>query len=111
MRKRDVLAGALLLNALPHTIFGLTGKRCMTPIGGADSSPATNLAWAGINLVAGTAALAPWSLRSASQPEAEDRVRAVEVGTFAMAAFGVVYEFSRAAQRHREQRTPRRVVR
>lgn len=106
MRALDVLAGALLVNALPHTIAGLAGQRAMTPFGGADSSPAANLAWAGINLAAGAAALAPWTLRSASQAEAEDRLRTVAIGSFAMAAFGMVYELSPAAQRHREQRTP-----
>lgn len=105
MRALDVLAGALLVNALPHTIVALAGRRGMTPLGGADSSPAANLAWAGINLAAGTAALAPWALRSASQAEAEDRLRTVAIGTFAMAAFGMAYELSPAAQRHREQRT------
>ncbi|HIZ38018.1 MAG TPA: hypothetical protein H9815_19765 [Candidatus Ruania gallistercoris] len=106
MRALDALAGALLVNALPHMIVGLTGQRGMTPFGGADSSPAANLAWAGINVAAGTAALAPWALRSASPAEAEDRLRGVAVGTFVMAAFGMVYELSPAAQRHREQRTP-----
>lgn len=105
MRKRDVLAGALLLNALPHAILGLAGKRCMTPLGGADSSPAANLVWAGINLVAGTAALTPGSWRSASQAEADDRARSVAIGTFAMAAFGMAYEVSPAARRHSRQRT------
>lgn len=105
MRKRDVLAGALLLNALPHTILGLAGKRCMTPLGGADSSPAVNLVWAGMNLAAGIAALAPGSWRSASQAEAEDRIRSVEIGTFAMAAFGMAYELSPAAARRRRLRT------
>ena len=105
MRALDVLAGALMANALPHAIAGLSGLRAMTPLGGADSSPAANLAWAGINLAAGTAALAPWTLRSASQAEAEDRLRTVAIGTFVMSAFGMVYELSPAAQRHREQRT------
>ncbi|WP_147916621.1 hypothetical protein [Ruania zhangjianzhongii] len=105
MRTLDVLAGVLLVNALPHTILGLAGKRCMTPFGGADSSPAANLAWAGINLIAGAAALAPGSWRSADQAEAEDRARSVAVGTFAMAAFGMAYELSPAASRHRQQRT------
>lgn len=105
MRIRDVLAGALLVNALEHTILGLAGKRYMTPLGGADSSPAANLVWAGMNIVAGTAALAPGSWRAASQAEAEYRVRHVAIGTFAMAAFGVAYELSPAARRPREQRT------
>jgi hypothetical protein len=34
MRGRDILAGALLVNAVPHTIIGLAGKRGMTPWGG-----------------------------------------------------------------------------
>lgn len=105
MRKRDILAGALLLNALPHTLVGLAGKRCMTPLGGADSSAATNLVWAGLNLLAGAAALAPSSWRSASQQEAEDRLRSVETGTFAMAAFFVAYELTPAAARRRQQRS------
>lgn len=105
MRALDVLAGALLVNALPHLILGLAGKRGMTPLGGPDSSPAANLAWAGINVAAGTAALAPWTLRSAGQAEAEDRLRTVAIGTFAMTAFAVAYELSPAARRHRSRRT------
>jgi hypothetical protein len=53
---RDVAAGALLVNAVPHTVMGLAGKQCLTPLGGEDSSPALNLVWAAMN-VAGAAVL------------------------------------------------------
>jgi hypothetical protein len=106
MRKRDVLAGALLLNALPHTITGLAGKRFLTPLGGASSSPGTNLAWAGLNVAAGLAATDPAGWRAADQRTAEERLRGVLLGAFGMAALGVAYELTPAAARRRRERAP-----
>lgn len=104
MRKRDVLAGALLLNTIPHVIMGLAGKRCMTPLGGTNSSPATNLAWAGVNLAGGTAALAPRGWRAADQCTADERLRAVTLGICCAAAFAAVYEMTPNAARRRHER-------
>jgi hypothetical protein len=100
----DVLAGALLLNTIPHAIMGLAGKRCMTPLGGANSSPAANLAWAVVNLTAGTAALRPASWRATDQPTADARLRNVTMGIVAMAAFAAAYELSPTATERRRMR-------
>lgn len=107
MRARDAVAGALLLNAIPHTIMGIARKRCMTPLGGPDSSPAANLAWAGLNVLVGTAALAPASWRAADQHTAEDRLRGVELGICSMAAFAACYELTPNAARRRQERIAR----
>lgn len=104
MRARDIVAGALLVNAIPHTIMGLAGKRCMTPWGGPNSSPAANLAWAGVNVLAGVAALGPRSWRHSGQRAADERLRAVTAGTIGMAAFATAYELSAAAAEHRRLR-------
>jgi hypothetical protein len=104
MRGRDVLAGALLVNAIPHTIMGLAGKRGMTPWGGPNSSPGANLAWAGLNILTGLAALGPRSWRPIGQRAADQRLRAVTVGIAGMAAFGAAYELSGAAAQHRQVR-------
>jgi hypothetical protein len=104
MRGRDILAGALLVNAIPHTIMGLAGKRGMTPWGGPDSSPATNLAWAGLNVLTGLAALGPRSWRRIGQRAADERLRAVTLGIVGMAAFAAAYELSAAAAQHRRMR-------
>ncbi|MFZ1993370.1 MAG: hypothetical protein WAU75_04615 [Solirubrobacteraceae bacterium] len=104
LRARDVLAGALLVNAIPHTIMGLAGKRCMTPLGGTNSSPAANLLWAGLNLLSGVAALEPRTWRASDQPGADERLRAVTLGTIAMAALAAIYELSPTAARRRRVR-------
>jgi hypothetical protein len=101
VRTRDVLAGALLLNAIPHAIMGLAGKRCMTPLGGANSPPAANLAWAGLNIAGGVAALGPGTWRSIGQRDADERLRAITWGIIAMAAFAAIYELTPSAARHR----------
>jgi hypothetical protein len=95
---------ALLVNAIPHTIMGLAGKRGMTPWGGPDSSPAANLAWAGLNVLVGVAALGPRSWRRIGQRAADERLRAVTLGVIAMAAFAAAYELSAAATQHRRIR-------
>lgn len=104
MRGRDILAGALLVNAIPHTIIGLAGKRGMTPWGGPNSSPAANLVWAGLNALTGLAALGPRSWRRIGQRAADDRLRAVTAGTIGMAAFAAAYELSASAAQHRRVR-------
>lgn len=104
MRGRDVLAGALLVNAIPHTIIGLAGKRGMTPWGGPSSSPAANLVWAGLNVLTGLAALGPRSWRRIGQRAADERLRGVTAGTIGMAAFAAAYELSAAAGEHRRVR-------
>lgn len=54
-------AGALLVNAVPHTIKGVTGQRFPTPFanppGVGLSSPTENVAWGAINVAAGSALL------------------------------------------------------
>jgi hypothetical protein len=101
VRTRDVLAGALLLNAIPHTIMGLAGKRGMTPLGGANSPPAANMVWAGLNILGGAAALGPGTWRSIGQRDADERLRAITWGIIAMAAFAAVYELTPSAAQHR----------
>lgn len=90
--KRDVVAGLLLVNAIPHAIVGLTGSRCMTPLGGEDSSPAQNLLWSAINLIGGSMVLASAPWRGIGRAGADRRRIAVLIGTFLMTTFGVVYE-------------------
>jgi hypothetical protein len=54
-------AGALLVNAIPHTVKGVTGQRFPTPFanppGVGPSSPTENVAWGAINIAAGSALL------------------------------------------------------
>ncbi|MGK8523868.1 hypothetical protein ACRS6B_21025 [Nocardia asteroides] len=54
-------AGALLVNAVPHSVKGLTGERFPTPFasppGAGLSSPVHNIAWGAINLLVGGALL------------------------------------------------------
>lgn len=92
--KRDVLAGVLLVNVIPHAVMGLTGKQCLTPLGGEQSSPAQNLAWAAMNLAGATAVLASGRWRSASQAEAARRLAVLQRGAFAMTVFGFCYELT-----------------
>ncbi|MEV0839602.1 hypothetical protein AB0I55_08575 [Actinocatenispora sera] len=98
MTARDALAGALLVNAVPHAIMGIAGKRCMTPLRGPESGPAANLAWSALNLAGGVTLLATgW--RGIDQRTADSRLGWVTVGAFAMTAFGVGYELSRRLRR------------
>jgi hypothetical protein len=76
----------------------------MTPLGGPNSSPAANLAWAGLNLLAGIAMLAPKSWRESDQRGAEQRLRAVTAGTLGMAGFAACYELTPSAARRRRRR-------
>lgn len=97
--RRDILAGALLVNALPHTVTGLAGRRGLTPLGGEDSSPGLNLVWAAMNVVGGAVVLASAPWRGLSDAEEADRRRSVQLGVAVMASFGVVYERARARGR------------
>ena len=96
MGKRDVLAGVLLVNAIPHAVVGMAGHRCLTPLGGESSGPRLNLLWAAMNVAAGAALLAsaPWG--SLSQADADRRRRSLQIGVAAMAAFGQAYELVRS---------------
>lgn len=91
--KRDVAAGILLVNTIPHAVVGLSGKTMLTPLGGQDSSPAVNLAWAGLNLTGGLAALATGRWRATDQQTAERRLWVLQAGVFAFAAFGTVFDW------------------
>lgn len=90
--KRDFLAGALLVNVIPHAVMGLTGKRCLTPLGGQDSSPRLNLVWAAMNLAGAVVALRSGGWPAADQSEARRRLATVQSGMFAMTLFGFGYE-------------------
>jgi hypothetical protein len=51
-----LLAGAFLINAVPHAVMGLTGQAFPTIFSGGPpnrSSAAVNVIWSGINLAAG----------------------------------------------------------
>lgn len=88
---RDLLAGVLLANCVPHAVLGCAGKRGMTPLGRGDSSPALNLAWAGMNLGGALALLAGGRRRWAEQAEADRRIAHVGVGMLAMTTFAAAY--------------------
>ena len=92
--KRDVLAGVLLVNTIPHAVMGFAGKRQLTPLGGEQSSARTNLVWAGMNLAGGLAALGSGGWRSAAQAEADHRLATMQAGIFAFATFGLLYELT-----------------
>jgi hypothetical protein len=102
MRISDVLAGALLVNTIPHVVRGLAGRRGLTPFG-PDSSPGTNLAWAAMNGAAGAALLGAGGWRSLDDRSADERLVAVQAGVLGMAAFGVTYELT-AGRRGRTAR-------
>jgi hypothetical protein len=97
--RRDILAGALLVNALPHTVTGVAGRRGLTPLGGEDSSPGLNLVWAAMNVVGGAVVLASAPWRGLSEADAADRRRSVQLGVAVMGSFGLVYEVARARGR------------
>jgi hypothetical protein len=88
---RDVVAGVLLANGVPHAILGCAGKRGMTPLGRGDSSPGLNLAWAGMNLAGALALLAAGGWRRAEQAEADRRIAGVAGGMLAMTTFAIAY--------------------
>ncbi|MFE7744749.1 hypothetical protein [Nocardia sp. NPDC057455] len=88
-------AGALLVNAVPHTVKGLTGERFPTPFanppGVGLSSPIENTAWGAVNLVVGSALL-----RGGPRTTGE-KVATVSGG--ALMAFGISYYFGHLADR------------
>lgn len=55
---RAALGGALLTNAVPHGVNGISGRPFPTPFadppGVGLSDPWTNVAWSGVNAIAGT---------------------------------------------------------
>lgn len=95
---RDTLAGALLVNTIPHAVMGLAGRRFPTPFGGRESTPAANTAWAAVNLAGASGLLASAGWRSIGRAEAAKRLASVQVGVFAMATFATAYEL-RAGRR------------
>jgi hypothetical protein len=101
-RTVDVLTGVLLVNALPHVVRGLTGKRGLTPFG-EDSSPGTNLAWAAMNGAGATALLAAGGWRGTDEATAARRLVAVQAGVLAMAAFGMTYELTAGRRKRAAQ--------
>ena len=101
MRRRDVLAGALAVNAIPHTVVGFVGGRCRTPLRGEDSGPVANLVWAAANLTSAGIALASGTSVRGDQKAIDDRRRAVQIGCTLMTAFGVAYETRVAVRGHR----------
>jgi len=93
--KRDILAGALLVNTIPHAVLAAGGQRCLTPLGGPDSTPRQNLLWAGMNLTGAVLALSSSGWRGLHRTEADRRRRALHAGMLAMTAFGALYELTR----------------
>lgn len=65
-------AGAFLANFVPHFVHGISGDRFPTPFahppGKGLSSPAVNVAWALVNLVAGYVLLRAGNVSSDSYP-------------------------------------------
>ena len=100
MRARDVLAGVLAVNAIPHAVVGFAGGRCLTPLRGENSGPAANLAWAAANLTGAGVALGTGASVRGVQGAIDDRRRAIQLGCTLMTAFGALYE-ARVALRHR----------
>ena len=60
-----LFAGSLLANAVPHTLFGLTGVDHLSPFG---TSPTVNLLWGVANLLMGIALVLPPAARRARVP-------------------------------------------
>jgi hypothetical protein len=58
---RQFAAGVFLVNAVPHGVAGVQGRRFPSPFarppGRGLSSPTVNVAWSALNIVAGTALL------------------------------------------------------
>jgi hypothetical protein len=100
-----VLAGALLVNAVPHAVTGLAGKRFPTPLRGRDSGPAANLAWSAVNLAAG-AALLVTGRRRTDHATASHRLAAVGTGAVVMVSFGTVHELAKRLRARRPYATP-----
>jgi hypothetical protein len=73
----EFAAGALLVNAVPHTVKGLSGERFPTPFanppGVGLSSPTENVAWGAVDLVVPAESPRRRSLRSAEVTPASGR--------------------------------------
>src|SRR5579862_2961031 len=92
------LAGALVTNAIPHWVFGLTGTPFQSPFakppGDGESSPTVNVYWGFANLVGGAVLLiyfwptsyAGWAVVCAGS---------LAIGTFCSRHFGKVRAASR----------------
>ncbi|NRG40646.1 hypothetical protein GTU73_03695 [Rathayibacter sp. VKM Ac-2804] len=84
---RSALAGVLLINAVPHGVAALQGRRFpspfATPPGRGLSSPLANAVWSAANALAGLATLPRHGTRG-------DRLSAV-LGATAMGAFLAVH--------------------
>jgi hypothetical protein len=102
--KRDFLAGVLLVNTIPHAVMGIAGKRCLTPLGGEDSSARLNLMWAAMNLAGAAVALSSGAWRAAAQAEADKRLVTMQSGMFSMTLFGFVYEFTAGRRKRKRSR-------
>jgi len=96
---RDVVAGVLLANGVPHAILGCAGKRGMTPLGRGDSSAGLNLAWAGMNLAGALTLLVGGGWRRIAQAEADHRIACVGSGMAAMTPFAAAYTVLSARSR------------
>lgn len=78
------VAGVLCANSLPHLATASTGRRHLTPIGGARSSRWVNAAWGAANLVGGLALIA----RSAhGEGRWDSRLVVFDLGTAAFATW------------------------
>ena len=86
---RSVIAGVLMANSAPHVATALTGHQHMTPVGGRDSGPRVNAAWAALNL-AGSAALLLY--KRSRRPRWEADLLWFELGYFVFAAWMVTSE-------------------
>jgi hypothetical protein len=98
----DVLAGVLLGNTIPHAVRGFTGKRGLTPLGGEDSPPGANLAWAAMNGIAAAALLGAGGWKRIDDATAARRWPAVQAGVTVMSTFAMVYELT-AGRRKRDR--------
>lgn len=73
-----LVAGSLLANGVPHTLFGLTGASHVSPLG---TSPAVNLVWGLANLLLGAVLVLPGAARRAAGYGALPRSGRPGVGT------------------------------
>lgn len=84
-RTRSFLAGVLVGNSAPHLATAVTGRRHLTPLAGADSGPAANAPWAGLNLLGGLLLHAPSGRRKPGLWDGD--LVAFEAGALAMSAW------------------------
>lgn len=98
MRGRDVVAGVLLVNTVPHVLVAASRGRCRTPFSPEPVGPAANLLWGVTNLVGGAALLASGD-EPGDQAAVDERRRAVHLGCLLMTLAGGVYEVRQAVRR------------